>query len=261
MLAPKSADPILGRRTSRKNPVPAILVEPARPGSQACIISHFTLIERMTNSQRLATVRKRFLHWLQNADEGSEHAEADDALICRESVLFRDEFFCGRKFIGEHFHAVWFIEEDVLKIYRAEGPLELVLRGVEIDEYGAEPVEENLVTENVSVAPLSVSQTAVPPLRVTADKPISDDTSGEAVVPEEAVAKELALQDAMREDAAAEASTHPPVATSEVGPRILQLPAACGDSSQPAAAGTAAAGTADQIEQEQPGNSPIRKAA
>jgi hypothetical protein len=236
--------------------VPAILAEPVRPGSQVCIISHFTLIERMTNSQRLATVRERFLYWLQNADEGSEHAEANDALICRESVLFRDEFFCGRKFIGEHFHAVWFIEEDVLKIYRAEGPLELVLRGTEIDEYGAEPVEEHLATENVSVAPLSVSQAAVPPLRVTSDKPISDDTSGEAIVPEEAVAQELALQDAVRADTSADASTHPPVATPEVGPRILQLPAASGDSSQPAAAGTA-----DQIEQEQSETPEIRKAA
>lgn len=92
----------------------------------------------MTNFQRLATVRTRFLRWLQEADQHSEDQPAkelgpDGSLICRESMLIRDEFFCGRKFHARHYTAVWFIEEDVLKIYRADNSLELVLRGDEID--------------------------------------------------------------------------------------------------------------------------------
>lgn len=97
----------------------------------------------MTNFQRLATVRTRFLKWLQDADQSSENLGADGSLIHRESMLIRDEFFCGRKFHAQHYTAVWFIEEDVLKIYQAEGTLELVLRGSEIDDLKSDesPVE------------------------------------------------------------------------------------------------------------------------
>ncbi len=87
----------------------------------------------MTNFQQLATVRMRFLQWLQNADHHSEELGPDGSLIHRESMLIRDEFFCGRKFHAQHYTAVWFIEENVLKIHRADGSLELVLRGSEID--------------------------------------------------------------------------------------------------------------------------------
>lgn len=87
----------------------------------------------MTNFQRLATVRTRFLNWLQDAEQGSEELGQDGALIHRESMLIRDEFFCGRKFHAKNYTAVWFIEEDVLKVHRADGSLELVLRGPEID--------------------------------------------------------------------------------------------------------------------------------
>ena len=260
--------------------MPAILVEPVRPGSQACIISHFTLIERMTNSQRLATVRERFLHWLQNANPGSLHTEPDDSLILRESMLIRDEYFCGRKFIGEHYNAVWFIEEDVLKIYQAEGPLELVLRGAEIDAYGAEPIEEKQVAEKLSVAPLAISEQVVKSpvvktLSVTAGDVNSDDTNQVAMVTPNpvtpnpvtpaavtpaAVTPNATLEDAagntdVGKDASEHASTNPPVATPETGPRILQLPAANGESIQPDAA------NADQIEVDPTASSEVRKAA
>ena len=209
----------------------------------------------MTNSQRLATVRKRFLHWLHNANDGSLLAEADDSLIRQESMLIRDEYFCGRKFIGEHYNAVWFIEEDVLKIYRAGGPLELVLRGAEIDEYGADAIEETLVAEKLSVAPLAVSQPVVQSLSVTAVEAISGETRGQESVPPEAVTPDPALEEAVREDATVDDSANTPVANSEAGPRILQLPAANGESNQTAPT------TDDQIEAEPSGNPEIRKAA
>lgn len=39
----------------------------------------------------------------------------------RESILIRDGSYCGRRFEAEGAHAVWFLEEDQLKFYRADG--------------------------------------------------------------------------------------------------------------------------------------------
>ncbi|MGI9466684.1 MAG: hypothetical protein ACR2OA_06145 [Rubripirellula sp.] len=107
----------------------------------------------MTNFQRLATVRTRFLRWLQDADQRSEELGPEGSLIHRESMLIRDEFFCGRKFHAQHYTAVWFIEEDVLKIHQADGSLELVLRGSEIDDLKADesPVEAANATKTALI--------------------------------------------------------------------------------------------------------------
>ena len=67
----------------------------------------------MTNSQRLAIVRDCLNCWLQDQDNDDENGE----LILRESILIRNEFFCGRQFHSRHHRAIWFIEEDELKIY------------------------------------------------------------------------------------------------------------------------------------------------
>lgn len=99
----------------------------------------------MTNSQRLATVRARLLRWL--AAEHIGHAEqsvgtgqhesagpnSQPAAILSESILIRNEFYCGRQFHTESHRAVWFIEEDELKIYRTRGELVCVLSSEEID--------------------------------------------------------------------------------------------------------------------------------
>ncbi len=138
MSALKLADQTNAGRVSGKSTLPAILGRLAPPFHCGCIISHFSLIERMTNFQRLATVRTGFLHWLQDAAQASSDSGPDGSLIHRESMLIHDEFFCGRKFHAQHYTAVWFIEEDVLKVHRADGSLELVLRGSEIDVLAAE---------------------------------------------------------------------------------------------------------------------------
>ena len=52
--------------------------------------------------------------------------------------MIRDEFYCGRRFHAAAHHAVWFIEEDELKIYRNTGELECVLTGPEISDNAAE---------------------------------------------------------------------------------------------------------------------------
>lgn len=121
----------------------------------------------MTNFQRLATVRTRFIQWLQNADQRSEELGPDGSLIQRESMLIRDEFFCGRKFHAEYYTAVWFIEEDVLKIHRADGSLELVLRGSEID------VSE---VEEIAVDTGTAANAAVLQLQ---EQPVSDEAIAE----------------------------------------------------------------------------------
>ncbi|GAA4466240.1 hypothetical protein [Novipirellula rosea] len=87
----------------------------------------------MTNSQRLETVRSRLCQWIddQSTDAGQEY---EPAKVLSESLLIRDGFFCGRCFRTEAFRAVWFIEEDELKIYSNSGTLECVFTGQEIDQ-------------------------------------------------------------------------------------------------------------------------------
>ena len=38
-----------------------------------------------------------------------------------EAILIRDGFYCGRRFRCGPLEAVWFIEEDQLKIYNQQG--------------------------------------------------------------------------------------------------------------------------------------------
>ena len=39
----------------------------------------------------------------------------------QEAILIRDGFYCGRRFQCGELQAVWFVEEDQLKIYNQEG--------------------------------------------------------------------------------------------------------------------------------------------
>lgn len=95
----------------------------------------------MTNSQRLSTVRDQLIRWmtdqsLPQVDDDS--SAASHSPIRSESILIRDGFYCGRRFdLGSH-RAVWFLEEDVLKIYSQQGELECVLSGAELGRRAAE---------------------------------------------------------------------------------------------------------------------------
>jgi len=91
------------------------------------------LIYRMTNSQRLAVVRNHLSRWIAGVS-GRSLQENGDSGIVSESMLIRDGFFCGRCFHANGFRAVWFIEEDELKIYAADGKLQRVFSGTEITE-------------------------------------------------------------------------------------------------------------------------------
>ncbi|MEM8670796.1 MAG: hypothetical protein AAGG48_24930 [Planctomycetota bacterium] len=84
----------------------------------------------MTNSQRLAIVRACLQQWLQDNDEN----HSGSSPILRESILVRNDFFCGRQFHSEAHRAVWFIEEDQLKIYDQDRRVVAVFEGHQIDE-------------------------------------------------------------------------------------------------------------------------------
>jgi hypothetical protein len=95
----------------------------------------------MTNSQRLATVRARLIQWLADRREPGESPAGPENPIVRESILIRGEYYCGRRFHTVDYQAVWFIEEDELKIYRSSGELECVLSGEQISNHAAEVID------------------------------------------------------------------------------------------------------------------------
>ena len=90
----------------------------------------------MTNSQRLATVRDRLIRWLanRNAASSTPGGEPPAAAIVSESILIRDGYYVGRRFNLGSYRAVWFLEEDELKLYHASGELACVLTGEGIDQ-------------------------------------------------------------------------------------------------------------------------------
>jgi len=45
----------------------------------------------------------------------------------RETILIRDGYYCGRRFETDAATAVWFVEENQVKVYRADGTIAQVL--------------------------------------------------------------------------------------------------------------------------------------
>ncbi|WP_145170578.1 hypothetical protein [Rubripirellula lacrimiformis] len=100
----------------------------------------------MTNSQRLSTVRECFLRWIgeqgsgeQGSGDGADEADCISAEIIEESFLIREEFFCGRRFRTQSHNAIWFIEQDELKIYHNRDGVVCVLKSDEIDQFLRRP--------------------------------------------------------------------------------------------------------------------------
>jgi len=48
----------------------------------------------------------------------------------RETILIRGGHYCGRRFDVENGHAVWFMEEEQIKFFRADGRLARVIEPV-----------------------------------------------------------------------------------------------------------------------------------
>lgn len=68
----------------------------------------------MEHAEILDAVRR----WIRRsfADLGA----GPDAEI-RETILIRDDHYCGRRFHSDGVQAVWFIEEDEIKLYTGDG--------------------------------------------------------------------------------------------------------------------------------------------
>ncbi len=102
----------------------------------------------MTNSQRLLVVRNSLRNWM----SGRHAGEADQAEPLSEAMLIRGGFFRGRRFRFLNYQAVWFIEEDELKVHDREGSVVAHFQGEQIDrlaEAAADPSSE--VRETLSL--------------------------------------------------------------------------------------------------------------
>ena len=54
--------------------------------------------------------------------------------IIREGMVIRDDFFLGRRFVTEGYDAIWFIEEDELKVFDSQGSVIQVMHREEMDD-------------------------------------------------------------------------------------------------------------------------------
>jgi hypothetical protein len=54
-----------------------------------------------------------------------------DLADLRETILIKGGGYCGRKFESDEATAIWFVEENQLKIYRADGSVARVIQPVE----------------------------------------------------------------------------------------------------------------------------------
>lgn len=128
-------------------------------------------IHRMTNSQRLETVREHLRQWMivnvtpdhSQADSGAQASDGDASGIESESILIRDGFYAGRTFeaqsSGNRFRATWFMEPDELKIHSDSGVVVGVFRGEEI---GAVETPEEDSSDLIPITipmPVAVSST------------------------------------------------------------------------------------------------------
>ena len=68
----------------------------------------------MTNQQSLDAVRDYLRHWY-----ATQHRSLDWEPV--ESLLVNDGFYCGRKFLFGPYKAVWFVEENQVKIFNPDG--------------------------------------------------------------------------------------------------------------------------------------------
>ena len=47
-----------------------------------------------------------------------------------ETILIRDGIYCGRRFDAHDGHAIWFVEEEQLKFFRADGSVARVIEPI-----------------------------------------------------------------------------------------------------------------------------------
>ncbi len=70
------------------------------------------------------TQLKRTERTRQIIHDSLQHHGADQGIVARETLLIKAGNYCGHRIKQGDFHAVWFVEEDEVKIYGSEGLLE-----------------------------------------------------------------------------------------------------------------------------------------
>lgn len=91
-------------------------------GSRALLPSASSLSNRqaMPHAQLTESVRRLVANTF-------APSAADGCPVMRESILIRGGAYCGRRFETARGHAVWFVEENQVKFYRADGRVVHVL--------------------------------------------------------------------------------------------------------------------------------------
>jgi hypothetical protein len=83
----------------------------------------------MQHAQLLAIVRQQ----VRTTFTAQGVQDLDD---CCETILIRDGFYCGRCFACDSHRAIWFVEENLVKFYGADGEF-----------LNSEPIEEGRKSE------------------------------------------------------------------------------------------------------------------
>lgn len=82
----------------------------------------------MTSSQRLSIVRRLVESWCREREPQASLEEMS------ESILIRGGFYCGRRFNLAGYSAVWFAEEEEIKLFDSQGQL---IDALTIEEFHA----------------------------------------------------------------------------------------------------------------------------
>ena len=64
-----------------------------------------------------------------------QELDQESSLPLREAVLIRDGHYCGHRFSRGELSAVWFFEEDQIKIYGRDRKLVQIGTTAEVDSY------------------------------------------------------------------------------------------------------------------------------
>lgn len=81
-------------------------------------------VPRMQHAELLEAIRQLARH-------AFSHLGAQLPIEISENILIRNEMYCGRRFRCGELHAIWFVEEDEIKIYGENGALERVMSASE----------------------------------------------------------------------------------------------------------------------------------
>lgn len=121
--------PLHAPEINAADPHPVLFTEPA--------------MSTMTPAQRLDRVRQHLLAMPQTGDA-----------ITGESIVIGQEMYLGRRFEMAEHRAIWFAEEDCVKVYRRGGGHVLTMTPEDLDQVAAVQSDANGVEQEVVSLPM-----------------------------------------------------------------------------------------------------------